>query len=78
MYRQVLALRPSTYFLKKTGSAKKNFTYIQERLICNQHTPLHLYNATEFSKKSMNHRIFYINWIFVFCFLDFCNSHLDI
>ncbi|KEG04845.1 hypothetical protein YYE_00420 [Plasmodium vinckei vinckei] len=56
----------------------KNFFHIQERYVCNQHTPLHIYNATPYSKKSINHRLFYINWIFVFVFLDFCNSHLDI
>ncbi|SBT80160.1 conserved Plasmodium protein, unknown function [Plasmodium malariae] len=63
----------------KGGVPKKNFLYLkQEKLICNQQTPLHIYNATKFSKKSMNHRLFYINWVFVFLFLDMCNSHLDI
>ncbi|KYN97054.1 hypothetical protein PGSY75_1325700 [Plasmodium gaboni] len=66
------------FLLKNRMYHKKRFFFIQEKHICNQHTPLHIYNATKYSKKSMNHRLFYINWMFVFLLLDFCNGHLDI
>ncbi|EUD67568.1 hypothetical protein C922_01753 [Plasmodium inui San Antonio 1] len=73
-----LALRPCLHLVKKGNTEKWHFLYTQQKLICNQQTPLHIYNATKYSKKSMNHRLFYINWLFVFLFLDFCNGHLDI
>ncbi|CRG94979.1 conserved Plasmodium protein, unknown function [Plasmodium gallinaceum] len=78
MFKLIFNSSPYLYSLKKRGILKKNFLRIQDKLICNQHTPLHIYNATKYSKKSMNHRLFYINWLFVFLFLDTCNNHLDI
>ncbi|CAD2101400.1 conserved Plasmodium protein, unknown function [Plasmodium vinckei brucechwatti] len=78
MLRPVCVLSQRLSPIKNRITAMKNYFHIQERYVCNQHTPLHIYNATPYSKKSINHRLFYINWIFVFVFLDFCNSHLDI
>ncbi|CAD2101577.1 conserved Plasmodium protein, unknown function [Plasmodium vinckei lentum] len=78
MLRPVCVLSQRLFPIKNRITVMKNYFYIQERYVCNQHTPLHIYNATPYSKKSINHRLFYINWIFVFVFLDFCNSHLDI
>ncbi|CDU20075.1 conserved Plasmodium protein, unknown function [Plasmodium yoelii] len=78
MIRPVSVLSQWLPPIKKRITFVKNSFHIQERYVCNQQTPLHIYNATPYSKKSINHRLFYINWIFVFVFLDFCNSHLDI
>ncbi|CRH01142.1 conserved Plasmodium protein, unknown function [Plasmodium relictum] len=78
MFKVIFNSSSYLYSFKKTRVLKKNFLYIQDKLICNQQTPLHIYNATKHSKKSMNHRLFYINWIFIFLFLNACNNHLDI
>ncbi|SBT78164.1 conserved Plasmodium protein, unknown function [Plasmodium ovale] len=78
MIRSIFALHSYLLPTKRGGISRKNFLYVQNMLICNQQTPLHIYNATKYSKKSMNHRLFYINWMFVFLFLDFCNDHFDI
>ncbi|GAW82306.1 hypothetical protein PGO_123040 [Plasmodium gonderi] len=78
MNRPMLVLYPSLHLIQRGNKPRKHFLYMQEKFICNQQTPLHIYNATKYSKKSMNHRLFYINWIFLFLFLDMCNNHLDI
>ncbi|CEM20139.1 unnamed protein product [Vitrella brassicaformis CCMP3155] len=33
-------------------------------------SPLHFYQATKFATASINHRLFYVNWIFIIFLLD--------
>lgn len=39
--------------------------------------PLQYYQATKRATQSINHRLFYINWIFVIGLMDLANSTID-